>query len=91
MSKRIITFIISLMLVFSSGFSIFAKDKSANDLMFATEMEMSKGEKDKLADSATAKNGGKVIVIDINRTSLENFENIKFLRNKMEKEGYVAL
>lgn len=91
MSKRIITFIISLMLVFSSGFSIFAKDKSANDLMFATEMEMSKGEKDKLADSATAKNGGKVIVIDINRTSLENFENIKFLRNKMEKEGYVGL
>lgn len=91
MSKRIITFIISLMLVFSTGFSIFAKEKSANDLMFATEMEMSKGEKDKLADSVTAKNGGKVIVIDINRTSLENFENIKFLRNKMKTEGYIGL
>lgn len=91
MFKRIITFIISLMLVFTSSLSIFAKEKYANDVKFSTEMEMSKGEKDKLADSSTAKNGGKVIVIDMNRTSLENFENIKFLRNKMEKEGYVGL
>lgn len=91
MSKRIITFIISLMLIFSSGFSIFANDKSANDLKFATEAEMTKGERDDLADSSTVKNGGKVIVIDINRTSLENFENIKFLRQKMENEGYIGL
>ena len=91
MSKRIITFIISLLMVLTSGFSIFAQEKSDKEFIFATEMPMSHGEKNKLSDSFTVKNKGKVIVIDINRTSLENFENIKFLKNKMDKEGYVGL
>ncbi|MEG0249865.1 MAG: hypothetical protein RR561_03450 [Peptostreptococcus sp.] len=91
MPKRIMTFIISLMLLFSSLIPVYAKDKSADDLQFATEMERAHGEKDESADSNTAKNDGKVIIIDINRTSLENFENIKILREKLDKEGYIGL
>lgn len=90
MLKRIMTFIISLMLLSSSLIPVYAKDKSA-DLQFATEMQRASGEKDPSADSNTAKNGGKVIIIDINRTSFENFENIKILREKLDKEGYIGL
>ncbi len=89
MSKKVLTVIISLFLIFSSLTSSFAQTKKTPQL--ATEKAETIGKKDNKADNATAKNNGKVIVIDISRTNLENINNIKFLRKTLENNGSIAL
>ncbi|WP_099192146.1 hypothetical protein [Tepidibacter mesophilus] len=42
-------------------------------------------------DMSFANEKGKVILININRTSITDFENIEYLNNKMNETGYVGL
>lgn len=42
-------------------------------------------------DSFAAENEGKVIYISINRTNLDNLERIPVLKEKLSKNGYIAL
>lgn len=63
----------------------------ASDLKYSTETNLFKGEIDETADSNTAKNDGKIIILDISRTSLENLENIKYLREKLKENGFIGL
>lgn len=91
MRKKCMSVLISFMLVLSFASSAFAESKSKSDFKFATEMEMSKAEKDKDAINATAKNNGKVIIVDINRVNLENMKTIKSIKREVDKGAYIGL
>ncbi len=91
MNKKIMSLLISLVLVFSLFFPSLAKQKEKNNMMLSTEMKSTKGEVDKTIETTTSKQGGRVIVIDLSRTSLENFDNIKFLRERLDNSGYIGL
>ncbi|MDY6232501.1 MAG: hypothetical protein SPH76_08855, partial [Peptostreptococcus porci] len=89
MLRKITSIILSFMMIFSISITGFAN--SDTKIQLSTERAISKGSPDKDADNNTAKNGGKVIIVDISRTNLENFNNIKFIRTKLKSSGYVAL
>ena len=89
MLRKITSIILSFMMIFSISITGFAN--SNTKIQLSTERNISKGSLDKDADNNTAKNGGKVIIVDISRTNLENFNNIKFIRTKLKSSGYVAL
>lgn len=90
MIKKITSLVICFMIIFSSFLlPSFAKISTGQDFKFATEQDGSKGEK--IDQKSSNHKNGKVIVIDLSRTSLENFNNIKFLRKKMKSQGYLGL
>lgn len=91
MNKKIMSFFISIVFVFSLFVPSLAKQKEKNNMMLSTEMKSTKGEVDKTIETTTSKQGGRVIIIDLSRTSLENFDNIKFLREKLDNSGYIGL
>ena len=91
MFKKTLAFIVSLVLVLSLVGPSLAAGSKSEESVFATEQAMTKGELDPKADNNTAKNKGKVILIDLNRTNYDNFKNIKFLANKLENSGYLGM
>lgn len=91
MFKKSLAFIVSLVLVFGLVGPGFAAGTKSEESALATEQAMTKGELDSKADNNTAKNKGKVILIDLNRTNYDNFKNIKFLANRLEKSGYLGM
>lgn len=92
MYKKLTSFIIAFVMVFSSfGYLITSSAANKDQFVYSTQTDRIKGEKDDKADSNTSKNKGKVIVVDINRTSLNNFKNISFLRKEMADRGYIGL
>lgn len=91
MFKKSLAFIVSLVLVFGLVGPGFAAGTKSEESALATEQAMTKGELDSKADNNTAKNKGKVILIDLNRTNYDNFKNIKFLTNRLEKSGYLGM
>ena len=91
MFKKTLAFIVSLVLVLSLVGPSLAAGSTSEESVFATEQAMTKGELDPKADNNTAKNKGKVILIDLNRTNYDNFKNIKFLANKLENSGYLGM
>ena len=68
MFKKTLAFIVSLVLVLSLVGPSLAAGSKSEESVFATEQAMTKGELDPKADNNTAKNKGKVILIDLNRT-----------------------
>lgn len=91
MFKKSLAFIVSLVLVFGLVGPGFAAGTESEESSLATEQAMTKGELDSKADNNTAKNKGKVILIDLNRTNYDNFKNIKFLANRLENSGYLGM
>lgn len=91
MFKKSLAFIVSLVLVFGLVGPGFAAGTKSEESALATEQAMTKGELDSKADNNTAKNKGKVILIDLNRTNYDNFKNIKFLANRLENSGYLGM
>ena len=91
MFKKSLAFIVSLVLVFGLVGPGFAAGTKSEESALATEQAMNKGELDSKADNNTAKNKGKVILIDLNRTNYDNFKNIKFLANRLENSGYLGM
>lgn len=91
MFKKSLAFIVSLVLVFGLVGPGFAAGTKSEESALATEQAMTKGELDSKADNNTAKNKGKVILIDLNRTNYDNFKNIKFLANMLENSGYLGM
>ncbi|MGP1557051.1 MAG: hypothetical protein ACTTHP_07425, partial [Peptostreptococcus stomatis] len=91
MFKKSLAFIVSLVLVFGLVGPSFAAGTKSEESALATEQAMTKGELDSKADNNTAKNKGKVILIDLNRTNYDNFKNIKFLANRLENSGYLGM
>ena len=91
MFKKSLAFIVSLVLVFGLVGPGFAAGTKSEESALATEQAMTKGELNSKADNNTAKNKGKVILIDLNRTNYDNFKNIKFLANRLEKSGYLGM
>lgn len=91
MFKKSLAFIVSLVLVFGLVGPGFAAGTKSEESALATEQDMTKGELDSKADNNTAKNKGKVILIDLNRTNYDNFKNIKFLANRLENSGYLGM
>lgn len=91
MFKKSLAFIVSLVLVFGLVGPGFAAGTKSEESALATEQAMTKGELNSKADNNTAKNKGKVILIDLNRTNYDNFKNIKFLENRLEKSGYLGM
>lgn len=91
MYKKIMYFFLAMVILFLVPSQGFALKNNNTAIQLSTEKDGNKGEKDSLADNITAKNNGKVVVIDISRTSLENFSNIKYLREKIKSNGYIAL
>lgn len=91
MFKKSLAFIASLVLVLGLVGPGFAAGAKSDESALATEQAMTRGELDSKADNNTAKNKGKVILIDLNRTNYDNFKNIKFLANKLENSGYLGM
>lgn len=91
MFKKSLAFIVSLVLVFGLVGPGFAAGTKSEESALATEQAMTKGELDSKADNNTAKNKGKVILIDLNRTNYDNFKNIKFLANRLENSGFLGM
>lgn len=91
MFKKSLAFIASLVLVLGLVGPGFAAGTKSDESALATEQAMTRGELDSKADNNTAKNKGKVILIDLNRTNYDNFKNIKFLANKLENSGYLGM
>ena len=91
MYKKIISLLSCFVIVFSSlSINSFAKTPTKDKFVYATEDKSAVGKKDEKL--LAGKSGlGKVIVIDLSKTSLENFNNIKFLREMMKKRGYIGL
>ncbi|WP_101772773.1 hypothetical protein [Peptostreptococcus faecalis] len=91
MLKKGMSLVVALFLIFTAVMPAFGAESSKQEFEYATQRDSTKGSKDLSADNNTSKNKGKVILIDLNRTSLSNFNNIKFLREKMKNDGHVAL
>lgn len=91
MFKKSLAFIASLVLILGLVGPGFAAGTKSDESALATEQAMTRGELDSKADNNTAKNKGKVILIDLNRTNYDNFKNIKFLANKLENSGYLGM
>lgn len=91
MFKKSLAFIVSLVLVFGLVGPGFAAGTKSEESALATEQAMTKGELDSKADNNTAKNKGRMILIDLNRTNYDNFKNIKFLANRLENSGYLGM
>ena len=56
----------------------------------ATEMPIEKGEVDPSADNNTAKNKGKVIVIDMNRVNMDNMFRFKSISGLIDKSAFIG-
>nr|WP_314277916.1 hypothetical protein [uncultured Peptostreptococcus sp.] len=91
MFKRSIAFVICLTILLGLLGPTFAVEPKIDESIFSTEQPMAKGELDSKANNNTAKNKGKVILIDLNRTSYDNFKNIKFLSEQLKKSGYLGM
>nr|WP_297573103.1 hypothetical protein [uncultured Peptostreptococcus sp.] len=91
MFKKSLALIVCLVMVFGLVGPGLAEASQKEDSAFATERAMTRGEIDPKADNNTAKNKGKVILIDLNRTNYENLKNIKFLAGRLEKSGYLGM
>ena len=74
MFKKSLALIVCLVMVFGLVGPGLAEASQKEESVFATERAMTRGEIDPKADNNTAKNKGKVILIDLNRT---NYENLK--------------
>lgn len=89
MLKKFSAVFFSIVMLFCTTSNSFAQ--SSQKMEYSTERGLYSGEKLSDVDNNTAKKGGKVIVLDLNRTSLSHMREIPYLNKIIEKSGYIGL
>ena len=92
MFKKFVSLLVVTILVATGVSPAFAAEngKSSSDSILATELPIEKGEVDTSADNLTAKNKGKVIVIDLNRVNMQNLSKFKSISALIDKSAYIG-
>lgn len=90
MLKKWLSMLLSLMVLINVSSTSFAANKP-DEMEYSTEKALSQGTAIENPDNNTARNGGKVIVIDLNRTSLGHMREISYLNSLLKDSGYIGL
>ncbi|WP_347152431.1 hypothetical protein [Peptostreptococcus anaerobius] len=90
MIKKISSLMLTLILLVTFATPALASQVKSDKMELATEMPIEKGEVDPSADNNTAKNKGKVIVIDMNRVNMDNMSRFKSISGLIDKSAFIG-
>ena len=90
MIKKISSLMLTLILLVTFATPALASQVKSDKMELATEMPIEKGEVDPSADNNTAKNKGKVIVIDMNRVNMDNMSRFKSISDLIDKSAFIG-
>lgn len=90
MIKKISSLMLTLILLVTFATPALASQVKSDKMELATEMPIEKGEVDQSADNNTAKNKGKVIVIDMNRVNMDNMSRFKSISGLIDKSAFIG-
>lgn len=90
MIKKISSLMLTLILLVTFATPALASQVKSDKMELATEMSIEKGEVDPSADNNTAKNKGKVIVIDMNRVNMDNMSRFKSISGLIDKSAFIG-
>lgn len=90
MIKKISSLMLTLILLVTFATPALASQVKSDKMELATEMPIEKGEVYPSADNNTAKNKGKVIVIDMNRVNMDNMSRFKSISGLIDKSAFIG-